>query len=333
MKRKADRTIEKYKACKVGRGFTQEAGINYKETYFQMMRPETFKLLIIIALYHNWEIRQWDVVAAYLQAALKHDIYISDVNEDGETEYWLLHKAVYGLKQAGHEWYLKLVNILQKAGYEQCVGDEGCFQRKGKTAVGTHVDDILGIGRSKDLDTAELLIEQEVEVEKKGKPEKMLGMEAHWTDDQVVLTQTALIEATMQTHCQKRLRNRLKRSPMLDPCYYAKGDDAEERAEQKKFQALVGSLLFISRMTRPDIAIHVNLLGRRMSDPTMKNYQAALRVLSYLKATSTEGITLKRPKNLEIKILANAAYGGEKARSQSGAILTVGGQAIGWSTR
>ena len=157
-----------------------------------------------------------------------------------------------------------------------------------------------------------MLIGQEVEVEKKGKPEKMLGMEAHWTDDQVVLTQTALIEATMQTHCQKRLRNRLKRSPMLDPSYYAKGDDAEERAEQKKFQALVGSLLFISRMTRPDIAIHVNLLGRRMSDPTMKHYQAALRVLSYLKAMSTAGITLNRPKNLEIKILANAAYGGKR---------------------
>jgi len=67
----------------VGRGFTQEEGVNYDETYAQMMRTETFKILLVIALYRNWAIRQWDVVAAYLQALLKHDIYITDTNEDG----------------------------------------------------------------------------------------------------------------------------------------------------------------------------------------------------------------------------------------------------------
>lgn len=63
-----------------------------------MMRPETLKMLIIIALYKGWAIRQWDVVAAYLQANLHHDVYISDVNENGEMEYWRLNKALYGLK-------------------------------------------------------------------------------------------------------------------------------------------------------------------------------------------------------------------------------------------
>ena len=94
VKRKADGTIEKFKARKVGRGFTQEEGINYNETYTQMMRTETFKILLVIALYRNWAIRQWDVVVAYLQALLKHDIYITDINEDGETEYWKLYKAL-----------------------------------------------------------------------------------------------------------------------------------------------------------------------------------------------------------------------------------------------
>ena len=87
----------------MGRGFTQEEGINYDETYAQMMRTETFKILLVIVFYLNWAIRQWDLVAAYLQALLKHNIYISDINEDEETEYWKLYKALYGLKQAGHE--------------------------------------------------------------------------------------------------------------------------------------------------------------------------------------------------------------------------------------
>jgi hypothetical protein len=65
VKRKPDGSIEKYKARKVGRGFTQEDGISYDsdKTYAQMMRPETLKILLIIALYRGWAIRQWDIAS------------------------------------------------------------------------------------------------------------------------------------------------------------------------------------------------------------------------------------------------------------------------------
>jgi len=114
VKRKPNGTTEKYKARKVGRGFTQEAGISYDtdKTYAQMMRPETLKILLVIALHRGWVIRQWDVVAAYLQATLDYDVYVSDINEQGEVEYWKLNKALYGLKQAGHEWFKTLQKIL-----------------------------------------------------------------------------------------------------------------------------------------------------------------------------------------------------------------------------
>jgi len=146
IKRKADGTIEKFKARKVGRGFTQEEGVNYDETYTQIMRMESFKILLVIALYRNWAIRQWDVVAAYLQALLKHDIYITDINEDGETEYWKLHKALHGLKQTGHEWFEMLCNIMKAYRMQQCIGDEGTYvSTKEQIIVGTHVDNLLGI--------------------------------------------------------------------------------------------------------------------------------------------------------------------------------------------
>lgn len=48
----------------------------------QMMRNlctslETFKILLIRALHRAWAIQQWDIIAAYLQALLKHDVYTS----------------------------------------------------------------------------------------------------------------------------------------------------------------------------------------------------------------------------------------------------------------
>ena len=58
IKRKADGSIEKFKARKVGRGFTQQYGVNYDETYAQTMRPETLRILITIALQNKWKICQ-----------------------------------------------------------------------------------------------------------------------------------------------------------------------------------------------------------------------------------------------------------------------------------
>ena len=78
-------------ARKVGRGFTQEYGKNYEDTYSQMARSETWRILLTLAIQKGWHIRQWDVGAAYLNAPLTHEIYVQDTNEQGEKEYWHLH--------------------------------------------------------------------------------------------------------------------------------------------------------------------------------------------------------------------------------------------------
>jgi hypothetical protein len=50
IKRKPHRSIKKFKARKVGRGFTQQLGVNYDETHGQTMRPESLRILLISAL-------------------------------------------------------------------------------------------------------------------------------------------------------------------------------------------------------------------------------------------------------------------------------------------
>ena len=291
-------------------------------------------MLLVIALHRGWEIRQWDVVAAYLQAVLQHDVYISDINEQGKIEYWKLNKALYGLKQAGHEWYKMLQKILKAIGITQCIGDEGAYTSKnGNILIGTHVDDLIGIAPyGKDLDTIETNCEKTVELEKRGKPAKMLGMELMWGTDHVVLTQRLLIETMADTHLPNdHGRNGEKLSLPVDPESFKKSDDVLN--EPKKFQAIVGGLLFINRMTRPDISIQVNLLGRRAWSPSPANLKAAMDTLRYLWSSRYEGIILKKPKELRIEAFADASYGGEESRSQSGVLLTLGKQPIGWYSR
>ena len=168
--------ITRHRARKVGRGFTQEYGLNYHETFSQMARSESWRVLLTLAINHGWTVLQWDVKAAYLQADLKHEIYVKDLTESGETEYWKLHKALYGLKQAGHEWYNRLRTIMTTAGLTQCIGDPGCFKGTG-IIVSTHVDDMAGYGNPEALRTFEKAVAQEVELEHLRQPTKLLGME------------------------------------------------------------------------------------------------------------------------------------------------------------
>ena len=267
------------------------------------------KMLLVIALYREWDIRQWDVIAAYLQAELHHDVYVSDIDEDGNIEYWKLNKALYGLKQAGHEWYQTLEKILQIAALKQCIGDEGTYTN-GNVTIGTDVDDLIGIAPPGELGRIEASIEKFIEMDKRGKPKKMLRMELTWSKESVILTQRNLIETMTNTHYAEKNKSPTpgKGSSLpLDEKSFQEGD--LEDVNQKTFQSIVGGLLFIARMTRPEISIQVNLLGRRALNPSPLNLKAALATLGYLYPTRNEGITLRSPMNLDLRIFADAKYG------------------------
>ena len=122
-----------------------------------------------------------------------------------------------------------------------------------------------------------------------------------------------------------------KRSPLpLNPMLYEADEDP---TEQKPYQSLIGGLLFVARMTRPEISFHVNLLGRRATNPSTSNMMAAKGILRYLYWSRSEGIILKKPRHLELKVFADASYGGSEARSQSGVLITLREQPIGWYSR
>ena len=54
---------------------------------------------------------------------------------------------------------------------------------------------------------------------------------------------------------------------------YQRTKETDPRIESKKYQSIVGGLLFIARMTRPEISVHVPLLGRRTKDATERHLQ------------------------------------------------------------
>ena len=215
------------------------------------------------------------------------------------------------------------------------MGDEGVFipnnsainggvSLQSKAIIGTWVDDLIGIAPDDiNLNLMEEEVEKYVELEHRGRPSKLLGMECHWDKEGLVLTQTALIKNLATSHGVSGV----KHSVPIDPQHYAAIEaEVEAPANQKDHQRIVGGLLYIARMTRPEISIYINLLGRRTKAPSTLNLQAAKNICRYLLSTRSEGLRIKGigyKEDLSLKIYVDASYGGEEARPQTGVIITL----------
>jgi hypothetical protein len=183
-------------------------------------------------------------------------------------------------------------------------------RRKGDAILLEHVDD-LGIAASTDeeLDKIEKTITKYVELERRDM-KGLLGMELTWDKDKLWLTQTQLIERTVEQVGE--IGKWLCLSSDLSD--YEKLSEQDEPADPTKYQQLRGSLLFITRGTRPDISVAVNLLGSRAKEPSIWNWEMELRVLAYLYSMKYVGLCLSKPKDLEIEIVVDASWPGEQAR-------------------
>lgn len=74
------------------------------------------------------------------------------------------------------------------------------------------------------------------------------------------------------------------KTPMT-PGYVTDNYDSKQFPDTTRYRSLVGALLYLAVNARPDVAISVGLLGRKVSDPNQSDWTAAKRVLQYLNTT------------------------------------------------
>ncbi|GJT15781.1 retrovirus-related pol polyprotein from transposon TNT 1-94 [Tanacetum coccineum] len=88
----------------VAKGYRQEKGINFEESFASVARIEAIRIFIANAASKNITIYQMDVKTAFLNGELKEEVYVSQpegfVDPDRPTYVYRLKKALYGLKQA-----------------------------------------------------------------------------------------------------------------------------------------------------------------------------------------------------------------------------------------
>ncbi|GJU31745.1 retrovirus-related pol polyprotein from transposon TNT 1-94 [Tanacetum coccineum] len=126
--------ILKNKAWLVARGYRQEEGIDFEESFAPVARLEAIRIFLAFATYMNMVVYQMDMKTAFLNDNLREEVYVSQpdgfVDPDNPNQVYKLKKVLYGLKQAPRAWYDMLSLFLISQDFSKGLVDPTLFIHK-----------------------------------------------------------------------------------------------------------------------------------------------------------------------------------------------------------
>nr|GFA96368.1 retrovirus-related Pol polyprotein from transposon TNT 1-94 [Tanacetum cinerariifolium] len=111
-----EQTVIRNKSRLVVRGYRQEEGINFEESFAPVARMEAIRILLAYDAHKSFLVFQMDVKIAFLHGSLKEDVYVCQpegfIDADHPSHVYKLKKALCRLKQAPRAWYDELSTSL-----------------------------------------------------------------------------------------------------------------------------------------------------------------------------------------------------------------------------
>ena len=331
-----------HRCCKsrlVAKGYNQQFGRDYVQTFSPVIKATTLRLVLDIAVSNSWPIKQLDVNNAFLQGTLTDEVYMDQppgyVDVDKPDHVWRLHKAVYGLKQAPRAWYVELRTFLLSLGFRNSLADTSLFilcSGNQSLYVLIYVDDILVTGNSTEGIKRFLgLIAERFSIKDPEDLNYFLGIEAHRSSSGLHLNQRKYILDLLQRYDMmnaKPVTSPMASSPKL---HLRSGTTLSDAT---KYRRLIGSLQYL-QFTRLDIAFAVNKLSQFMHMPTEDHWQAAKRILRYLAGTPTHGIFFSAHNNMVLRAYSDSDWAGDSDDyvSTNSYIIYLGKHPVSWSSR
>lgn len=327
-----------YKARLVAKGFTQEYGIDYKETYSPVVRYSTIRTLLALAVNLDMHVDHMDVKTAFLNGELNETVYMEQ--PDGykvngkEDHVYKLNKAVYGLKQASKTWYDKIDNALMSLQFKKSLCEPCVYIKSDDTGnlliLALYVDDILIF--SKETPLKKRLKEDLMrmfEMKDLGRATYILGMRLNQEQNKITLDQKGYIKKVLEQF------NMAECKPVYTPLENGmKFEKGEQSDLESKYRSLIGCIMYIAVCTRPDIAYAASLLSQFNNCHSETHWKAAKRVLRYLKGTIDYCIVYEKMV-LSVTGYVDADWASNQIdrRSYTGYVFKIGNSAISWESR
>jgi len=324
-------------------GHRQKDGIDYDEVFAPVGKFESLRCIFALAALYDWELHSVDISNAFLNGVLSEPVYMAlpeGYNDKAATHCWKLHKALYGLKQAPKEWFKVLADGLRSTGFVQSDHDQALWVAA--TADPTNrvvtlhwVDDlILGSPSAQRLAQLKSAILTRFKGRDLGEVKSYLNIvvERDRSQRTLKLSQSAQVQQLLTKFRQDDCKPRPV--PMQPGADCSKSADSEEEHHRTRYMEAVGSLLYITGVTRPDLATATGLLAKSMSRPSKRHWSLLRHVLGYLQGTQQLGLVYTAASSNGAQHTdSDFAACKDTRRSRSGQVTILAGAAVSWSSR
>mmetsp|Transcript_2888 Transcript_2888/g.4074 ORF Transcript_2888/g.4074 Transcript_2888/m.4074 type:complete len:322 (-) Transcript_2888:372-1337(-) len=233
------------------------------------------------------------------------------------NSYWLLKQTLYGLKCSPRHFYELATKKLKEIGLQQhpmspCIFHGELLPDKSLPYLGLYVDDFIYFSSDLNVEKEfETRFSTQFEMELNEPIQHFLGIKFQCNKDpngditihmgQKSFTDSLVYSANLQDPAVISPKTPYKAGFPVDKIPYYLSSSPLHPHEQATLvhtmQSYIGSLMWLSSCTRPDITTITNILAKYTTRPTPKHIEHVKHVIRYLKDTKSLGITFSSKSN------------------------------------
>ena len=340
IKHDAEGKMTRYTARLVAQRFNQVPECDFDETWAPVSNAATTRALFSVAATTGLEGHHVDVKTAFVIAKMDKEMYIKppdDVDPKVVEEMCRLNLPLYGKQQAGRLCAFKLDKELKEMGAVRYKEDPYLYAWfhavHWRVFILVAVVELIVAGEKQNgVEAVKRFVSAKFEVRDMGEVNDFIGMRVmrNWAAKTLTLSNPGHTATVLEAI--RKDKETPNKTPMASWVRLTK-TGAGLLPEGNRCAGLVGSLLYLSTTTRPDIAFAVGVLSRFMSCPEENHMRKAKGVLRYLRGTTRLGAVYGGSELLQGFVDADWAGDIDGRRSTTGFVFTCNGGPISWARK
>jgi hypothetical protein len=234
-------------------------------------------------------------------------------NESCKLYVLCINKSLYGLKQAGYNWFTKLSHGFQDRGFVPSNIDP-CVFFDTKCIILTYFDDCIIVADSMERIDEFLTSlhggDENFKLQDEGSIDKYLGVNIKQDGkDTIELTQPFLIEQITSFIGIADGKTNKKLTAFGKP-FLNKDLSGVPRKYNWEYRGAIGMFTYLTGSVYPDITMATHQCARFSINPMRSHKQAAMRIGHYLLLTKEKGMIYKPDSSKGIEVYIDADFSG-----------------------
>ena len=344
-----------YRARLVALGYSQIPGVDFTDNFAPVAHDVSFRIALARMMVEKLDSLVMDVETAFLYGDIEEEIFMKspvgmeEIDPGSSPEdCFQLKKGIYGLCQAARQFWKKFVETIKKEPFGFTVSQaDPCMLFKennlGICIIIMYVDDMLVIGKKEQIQEFATMIQKEFSVKIQHNLADYLGCEFHMNKERTKgwLGQPSIIKSLEQKFGEKAMKTRSSLTPGT-PRFIARRLENEEdkvnAQDHETYRSGVGTLLYLTKHSRPDISNPVRELSKTMDAPAPAHLKEMYKLIRFVLETQDHGLKFKLMKSIRkwvLKALSDSDFASDKETRISvfGDVIYFCGIPIAWRSK